>query len=82
MDERLNGQPLAPAPLIGVHNCGNCMFGDLVKEDLTMVECHGAPPTPVVMGMGPQGPAIGILWPRLPRAFKSCALWAIRTSAS
>ena len=71
----VNGTTL---PIIGAHNCGNCNFGDMLKEDLTMVECHGAPPTPVILGMGPQGPAIGILWPRLPRSMRSCALWKMR----
>lgn len=56
--------------------CGSCEFGVTIKEDLKITECHGAPPTPAIMGMGPSGPAVGLLRARLPRTEKGCALWA------
>lgn len=56
--------------------CGNCAFGQTIKEDLKVVECRGMPPTPVIMGMGPQGPAIGLLRARMDRAERACALYA------
>ena len=46
----------------------------MVKEDLTQRECHGVPPTPVVLGMGPQGPAIAVLRARIPSTTPACAL--------
>lgn len=65
-------KPKEPPPPF--NNCGNCEFAQTVKEDLKVVECHGAPPTPAIMGMGPQGPAVGLLRPRLPRSEAACAL--------
>lgn len=58
--------------------CGNCKFGQTVVDDFKIVECHGAPPTPAIMGMGAQGPAVGLLRARLPRVEKACALWKLR----
>ncbi len=57
-----------------VATCGNCRFRQNVVEDLQILECHGLPPTPVIMGMGQTGPAVGLLRPRLPRTEKACAL--------
>jgi hypothetical protein len=55
--------------------CGSCRYAQTIKEDLNMIECHGAPPSVVVMGMTPQRqPAMGVFWPRLARSFHACAL--------
>lgn len=58
--------------------CGNCKFQWPVMEDLTIIECRGAPPTPAVVGMTPAGPQIALLRARLPKAEKACALWKLR----
>ena len=55
--------------------CVNCRYGNTVKQDLTVVQCGGLPPVPVVVGMSPQGPAISLIYPNLPRSTKACALW-------
>lgn len=55
------------------NSCGNCKFG--VRIELGVVECHGLPPTPVVMGQGPGGIATGLLRARLPGNEPGCALW-------
>lgn len=55
--------------------CGNCRFAHLVPKDLNVVECRGTPPIPVVVGMSPQGPAITLLRPNLPRKSEACGLW-------
>lgn len=60
--------------------CGNCRFAMPIVEDLAIIECRGAPPTPAVMGMGPNGPAVGLLRARLPRIEKACALWKLKSS--
>jgi len=62
--------------------CGNCHFAQTIKEDLSACECHGAPPTPAIMGMGPGGPVVGLLRPRLPRAEPACALWKQKLAVS
>lgn len=71
-----------PPTLFAADTCSNCKFGQTIKEDLTIVECHGVPPTPVIMGMSPQGPAVSILRCRLPRAEPGCALWKLRPSVA
>lgn len=57
--------------------CGNCYFG-LMKDpaNLMMRECHGLPPTPVVVGMTPQGPHIVGLSPQMAADHPACALHA------
>lgn len=60
--------------------CSNCRYAHPIVEDLTIIECHGIPPTPCVMGMTPNGPAVGILRPRLPRAEPSCSLWKFKSA--
>lgn len=60
--------------------CGNCKFAMPIPEDLKVIECRGAPPTPAIMGMGPNGPAVGLLRARLPRAEKACALWKFKSA--
>ncbi len=69
-------------PLIQPPLCGNCAFAETVKEDLNLVQCEGAPPTPVILGMGPQGPVVNILYPRVIRAHKPCALWKRKEAAA
>lgn len=62
------------AGLIRVETCGNCLFGTTVPEDLSIVECHGVPPTPCIIGMTAQGPSVVMMRCRLPRAEPGCAL--------
>ena len=61
-----------------IPRCGNCHFAATIQEDLQAIECRGAPPTPAIMGMGPNGPAVGLLRARLPRAESGCALWKLK----
>jgi hypothetical protein len=67
----LAGKPEAPIPAVA---CGNCEFAHMVPEDFKVIECRGLPPTPAIVGMGPNGPAIAVLRPRLPRSEAGCAL--------
>lgn len=57
--------------------CGNCRYGHTVQ--LGMTECHGVPPTPVVLGFGQNlagqtGAQIELLRARLPSDEAACAL--------
>jgi hypothetical protein len=66
----------APAPAsLAVECCGVCKFGQGIPEDLTLTECFGGPPTPVIAGMTPQGPQIVLIRARLPRSHRPCALF-------
>lgn len=61
--------------------CGSCKFGKRV--DITQVECHGVPPTPVVAGQqrGPLGQvsmAIQLLRPVMPAMDDGCALYQFK----
>lgn len=62
--------------------CGNCKYGLPFREGLVVsaaaVECHGVPPTPVVMGQGMQGIATGLLRARLAKTEPGCALWKLK----
>lgn len=60
--------------IISAATCGNCAFSRVVKEDFTLRECHGSPPSCAIAGMGPQGPAVMVLWPRLKSTEPACAL--------
>lgn len=69
--------------------CGNCKFARPFKEhpqDIAphpgAIECHGVPPTPVVMGQGPGGVATGLLRARLPKTDEACALWALKLAVA
>jgi hypothetical protein len=62
------------AGLIRAEVCGNCMFGVAIPEDLSLVTCHGVPPTPAIFGMTPNGPSILMMRARLPRSEAGCAL--------
>lgn len=61
--------------------CGNCRFGEPVRDgalgtvQIGVLECHGAPPTPTVVGMGPTGPAVALMRPRLEAKEPACSLW-------
>lgn len=53
--------------------CGNCHFSSAVKENLKLVQCHGAPPS--VFGIPtPQGIQTVAAWPQMDRAHPACAL--------
>lgn len=75
MTQLLSGQSL---PL-----CGTCKWGVLKPETLDMVECHGAPPTPVVLGvsrdaLGREGPYVQPMWPGMPTKQPGCSLHAVK----
>ena len=69
----MSAQDLTALGQTGVASCGNCRFSKRKKEDLTMVECHGAPPAPIVLPH-PQGFQIQFAWPSLPALEAACAL--------
>lgn len=52
----------------------------MVPANLEMIECRGLPPTPVVVGMSPQGPALSLLYPNLPRKTEGCGVWKRKVS--
>lgn len=65
----------APSP-----TCGNCKYAK--RLDLQMIECHGVPPTPVVMGatqgaFGKVSLNIELMRARLSVNELPCALWAL-----
>lgn len=57
--------------------CGNCHYG-LMKDPANLMarECNGAPPTPAIVGLTPQGPQIVLLRPVLEASTPACALHA------
>lgn len=65
-----------------VPTCGNCNYGHPFREGLATVagasECFGVPPTPVIMGQGPGGAAIGLMRPRVANTERACALWKLK----
>lgn len=61
-----------------VPTCGNCHFAGTIPADFKTVLCCGTPPTPVIVGMGPQGPQIAQFRPQMQRADAGCALWRER----
>lgn len=62
-------------------NCGSCFYGHDFREGPLMpvvanaIECRGIPPTPVIMGQGPNGAAVGLMRPRIAKTEPGCALW-------
>ena len=54
--------------------CNTCKFAVVDVRQMDMIACHGAPPVPVVMGMTPQGPALSVLRPSLPRGTRACGM--------
>lgn len=65
-------------------SCGNCEYFERTKDPAVGI-CHGVPPTPCVVGGGQD--ALGrmqfnveMMVPRVPRARKGCALWALRNA--
>ena len=75
-----------PMPMVGQlflpRTCGGCEYAE-PTQDLSVVVCHGVPPTPCVVGA--QQDALGrahfnleMMVPRVPRALKGCALWSRR----
>jgi hypothetical protein len=56
-----------------IHTCGDCKFARPIREDLTLIECGGIPPTPIAFQV-PQGVQINLMRPRLKRAEPACAL--------
>lgn len=69
---------LRPTPSVALPTCGTCHYGRVVREGLAIVpnatECGGVPPTPVIMGQGPGGAAIGLMRPRMSKTEPACAL--------
>ena len=61
----MSAQDLTALGQTGVASCGNCRFSKRKKEDLTMIECHGAPPSPIVLP-APGGVQVQFVWPNLP----------------
>lgn len=60
--------------------CGNCAFGRPVNGQTAIIECHGLPPTPILMGfqqdaLGRPNPNIALMFPRVPANEARCALW-------
>lgn len=65
--------------------CGNCSFAK--RLDLQFIECHGVPPTPVVMGasqgaFGKVNLNIELMRARLSVNELPCALWALNPAKS
>lgn len=61
-------------------SCGNCKYAK--RLDLQFIECHGVPPTPVVMGatqgaFGKVALNIELMRARLSVNELPCALWAL-----
>lgn len=64
-----------PQPLVGsIHadTCGTCKFAQLVTENVTMVDCYGAPPTPLFAPTTTGGMQLVLMRPRMPRTEGAC----------
>lgn len=78
-----NGTPAVTGPV-----CGTCrhFFGQghppiegTTQPDLskTVGQCRGAPPWPLFVGMGPQGPLVGLaIFPNVLDSSPPCGLYA------
>lgn len=65
--------------------CGTCQHTALVPNNVAMIECYGAPPTPVVLGGQPDALGrmqlnIDVLRPLLNRNTRACAIWKPKKS--
>lgn len=58
--------------------CGTCKFRNPIPNDLKVSECYGLPPTPIPVGMGPQGPIIGGAVPRIELTRPACSLYKLK----
>lgn len=61
-------------------SCGNCKYAK--RLDLQFIECHGVPPTPVVIGgshgaFGKMNLNVELMRARLSVNELPCALWAL-----
>lgn len=68
-------KPTAAPESLPAECCGVCKYNQAIPEDLTLVECYGSAPTPVIAGMTPSGPQIVLIRARLPRSHRPCALF-------
>lgn len=57
--------------------CGRCRHWEMSAQ-IGIGSCFGAPPTPVVVGMTPQGPHIALLRPNMQSTERACAAFAVR----
>ena len=62
--------------------CGTCVHGVMNPQAMDLLDCHGVPPTPVVMGMahGPQGAGVNVqlLRPQVMKTTRACSLHKTR----
>lgn len=68
-------KPTVAPNSLPVEACGVCKFHQGIPEDLTLGDCYGSAPTPVIVGMTPSGPQIVLIRARLPRDHRPCALF-------
>lgn len=88
MSELIAQAKAAPAPIITptkldvpkFETCGTCVHAQVNPQDLNMIMCFGAPPTPQIIGMQqtPAGPSpvVTCIRPTLPRKERACGTWA------
>lgn len=57
--------------------CGTCVWTEPVPQDLSYVECFGAPPVPILMPAqtpdGQTGMVMQIIRPNVPRTTRGCS---------
>ena len=78
-----NGSKLVARPGPDAEVCGRCRFSHVIPENIEVIECHGVPPTPVVIGGKPNIAGqvqlgVELLRARLPWAEAGCALWKVK----
>lgn len=57
-----------------IEQCGNCRHAALVKEDLTIRSCRGAPPQLVVLPT-PKGLNVQPMWPAVKATEQICGAY-------
>lgn len=67
--------------------CGKCAHGIFMPADVNQVECHGGPPTPVLIGGGQDALGrvqlnIQTMWPAVLKSSRCCAVFKPKITIS
>lgn len=60
--------------LIFAPTCGRCEHWEMTAQ-IGIGTCYGSPPTPVIVGMTPNGPQLALLRPQMQSTDRACALF-------
>jgi hypothetical protein len=59
--------------------CGRCVHWEMTQQ-IGIGLCYGSPPTPVVIGMTPQGAAMALQRPQIASSERACALYTPKSA--